>query len=55
MPILELRFGYTCLPLFIFFCLCQYPRSEEADRGAFGSDGAEPLGGDPEGGLQARP
>lgn len=34
---------------------CRYLRSEEADRGAFGPHGAEPLGGDPQGGLQACP
>lgn len=36
------------------FALRASLRSEEADRGASGSDGAEPLGGDPAGGLQAR-
>lgn len=36
-------------------CLCPDSRSEEADGGTSGSDRAEPLGGDPSGGLQARP
>lgn len=35
--------------------LCPLFRSEEADGGTSGSDCAEALGGDPSGGLQARP
>lgn len=35
--------------------LCPYFRSKEADRGTPGSDRGQPLGGDPSGGLQARP
>lgn len=35
--------------------LCPYFRPEEADRGTPGSDRGQPLGGDPSGGLQARP
>lgn len=38
-----------------FFCVFHaYLRPEEADWGAPGSDRAQPLGGDPAGGLQAR-
>lgn len=45
---------FLVLFLILHLCICYSPRSEEADRGAFSPDGAQPLGGDPEGGLQAR-
>lgn len=41
--------------MIFFFCLSPLLRSEETDWGASGSDSAEPLGGDPASGLQARP